>query len=144
MLYYSKLIARSSHVRASWTHCEKKCARVCDLIPQLNLRSVSYEIPVIKNLDDTIFRKITHLTHHRNRVDLTHICAGILRLHVTDVQLPRVVAVVTNWQAWVQRHHVCMNRQDRLRIRFYPGHLEKALIRPIPQYTKALQYLLLT
>lgn len=65
----------------------------------------------------------THLTPHRFRINLTHVCAGVARLNVSHVQLPCVMAVVSDGQAWIVRYHMRVNGQNRTRIRLYPGDL---------------------
>ena len=63
-----------------------------------------------------------HLQHpdladHGLRVDLTHVVAAVVALHVLDVQLPGVVAVVGDGHAGVVGHHVVVDREDRLAVR---------------------------
>jgi len=70
-----------------------------------------------------MFNGFTDLTPHRIRINLTHVRAGVVRLNVSHVQLPCVMAVVSDGQAWVVRYHVRVNGQNRTRIRLYPGDL---------------------
>jgi len=70
-----------------------------------------------------MFNGSTDLAPHGIRINLTHVRAGVIRLNVSHVQLPCVMAVVSDRQAWVVRHHVRVNGQNRTRIRFYPGDL---------------------
>lgn len=70
-----------------------------------------------------MFNGSTDLAPHRIRINLTHVRAGVVRLNVSHVQLPCVMAVVSDGQAWVVRHHVRVNGQNRTRIRLYPGDL---------------------
>ena len=74
-----------------------------------------------------------HLQHpdladHGLRVDLAHVVAAVVALHVLDVQLPGVVAVVGDGHAGVVGHHVVVDRQDRLAVRPQPRHLHKSFI----------------
>ncbi len=76
----------------------------------------------------TIVSCQSYLTRHRLRVNLAHVDAGVVPLHAVDPQRPAVVAVVLNVHPRVVRHHVRVDRQDRLRVRAQPGNLIKIVI----------------
>ena len=65
-----------------------------------------------------------YLAGHGLRVDLAHVDAGVVSLHVAEPQGPTVVAVVLHRHPRVVGHHVRVDRQDRLRVRPQPSHLE--------------------
>jgi hypothetical protein len=57
------------------------------------------------------------------RVDLAHVTAAIRFLDVADVQVPRVVLVVSDADPRVARDDVILNGQDRWSLQVDPGHL---------------------
>lgn len=61
-------------------------------------------------------QSVAYLTLHRVCVNLAHIGARVVGLHVTNVQLPRIVVVVSDAQPRIQRHHVRVYRQNRFRV----------------------------
>lgn len=69
---------------------------------------------------------ILHLASHWVCVDLAHICSGVVFLYVGDVELPGVVAVVGDREAWILGHHMSVDGQDGLAVRLDPSHLNRA------------------
>lgn len=65
----------------------------------------------------------TYLTSHGIRVNLTHVAAWIVQLYMRNVQLPRIVPIVGDWESWIQCHHVSVDGQNGFRVRLDPGHL---------------------
>lgn len=66
----------------------------------------------------------TNLTHHRIRVDLAHVLAFVVLLHVVDVKVPSRVVVVGYADARIMGDHVVVDRLDRLGVRLHPSHLK--------------------
>lgn len=71
---------------------------------------------------------LCYLAFHGISVDLTHVGARVIGLDVADVEFPCVMIVVGDGEAWVQCYHVCVDRQNCLRIRLYPRHLGKTYV----------------
>ena len=72
---------------------------------------------------------ITHLEHpdladHGLSVDLAHVVARVIPLHVPDVQLPGVDPVMRHGHPGVVGHHVVVDSQDSLAVRSQPCNLE--------------------
>lgn len=79
-----------------------------------------------KNWHLTHNMKITELRFCRHRIDLTHVSALVLLLHVGDVQEPRfvlVVLVVGNADARISRDDVIMHRQYGRLFEVHPCYL---------------------
>lgn len=56
---------------------------------------------------------------------LTHIGAGIVSLNICNMQFPCIVTIVCHRYSTIQCHHMCMNCQNCLRIRFNPCNLHR-------------------
>ena len=63
------------------------------------------------------------LADHGLGVDLTHVVARVIPLHVPDVELPRVDPIVGDGHPGVVGHHVVVDGQDGLAVRSQPCNL---------------------
>ena len=60
-------------------------------------------------------------------VDLTHVLALVWPLHVSDVQVPHAVTIMTHPYPGVPRDHVVLHGEDGAPVIVYPGNLSKHL-----------------
>lgn len=67
--------------------------------------------------------KVPKLCLGGDRIDLAHISPLILLLYVGDVEEPRAVLVVRDWDARVSGDHVTVNSQDGGLLKVHPRYL---------------------
>ena len=67
--------------------------------------------------------KISNLADHRVSVNLAHVVAPVLLLHLADVQQPSHGVVVGDAEPRQSRDHVAVDGQDHLPVDVDPGHL---------------------
>lgn len=67
--------------------------------------------------------KEADLAHHRVRVQLAHIIASVVLLHVVDVKQPGLLIVVGHRESRYLHDHVFVNGQEHLTTYVNPRHL---------------------